>query len=374
MKRGFWVFFVTLAAVFFCQQATAQSFGGIYCRTEFECYQLLSIFEPCPGQIVKSCDAPPEPTPTPTPVVALLMARQVPVTFPDPGHPTFWYGGSVALEAGTYTMWVTVNDAILRFTSNDGVSWSGGRRVLEATAAWEDDGRGVDIFDGYQYGVSNASVLKLPCGYVMGYTAGPAKNTETRGGVGLAYSTDGVIWTKDERNPIFSTIGGETYALSAVSVGAINYLYFSTTGTPAGMESGNYRMMLDSAGRPLPVYPEKLHYSDRAYPLAWDASGCWMIEQSDWGAAGPGVGTLYRGGDCFSKLGNEVGIIDRAVSGHAANMLPFLVNRGPDGRFLGGPPFLFYSSGDTWATWQLQAVSFVSRVLRKVIPRGTAAP
>jgi len=352
-RRPLRVFLALLVGAFLAPAAVAQ-----YCYEGRSCYfaGTLGCAEYERASSVPCPVAMPTPTRTPSPIPSPLTLRSVVVNFPDPGHATFWYGGSAIWNGDRHTAWVTVNDAILRYTSPDGQTWNGGERVLEATVQWEDDDQGIDHWDGFQHGVSNACVLSLPCGYVMGYTAGPYKNTEAKGGIGLAYSDDGVIWVKDPRNPIFATPGGETYALSAVTIREANYLYFTAYGGVRGIERGNYRMALDSAGRPFPVPPEKLRYTQPAYPLAWELSGCWMAEDSAWVSAGPGIVTVYRGGDCISTLGTKVGIIDRTISGYAANMLAFAVNRGPDGRSLGMWSFLLYSTGDAWATWHLQAV------------------
>jgi hypothetical protein len=290
-------------------------------------------------------------------VCGAFAQAPVPVYFPDPGHPTFWYGGSVIFECGSYTAWITVNDAILRFTSSDGVFWLGGQRVLEATAPWENDGMGLDAWGAYQHGVSNACVLHLPGGYVMGYSAGPILG----GGVGLAYSLDGVNWTRDAHNPIYSVSGLPSLALSAVSIHGIPYLYFSSNG-------GVFRLALNSSGAPAAA-PEVTTYPASVYPVAWDDSGCWMVKQGAWVGLAPGSSTLYGGGDCVSMLGIEAGTFNAALSGHAENMMPFLMTRGPTGYPIRAVPIFLYSAGDAWATWQLQAAKLEDPNAERTIKR-----
>ena len=73
-------------------------------------------------------------------------------------------------------------------TSQDGINWTkySGNPILKPTQVWE------------QGSIGYATVIKDSSGYTMTYSNG-------KDGIGLAYSNDGLSWTKDSQNPIFAS-------------------------------------------------------------------------------------------------------------------------------------------------------------------------
>lgn len=336
-----------------------------FCRDGGLCFPVPSPF----GTIEGCAQLSTLPCATPTPAPELPSVLPVPIFMPGFEHPVFYYWGSVIHEGGWYTMWITLNDSIWRFYSSDGRVWTGYGRVLAATESWEDDGLGIDPFEGFQHGISSPSVLRLPSGYVMAYMGGMIPNTETRGGIGLAYSADGIRWQKDPRNPILRNPGGGIYALSMLVIRGEVYFYFSTT--PSSGTGENFRVKLGANGKPL-LYEstQRLPYGGAVYPLGCESCGCWMAELLDFGVAGAGTFTISRCADCFANSnGHQVARVDLSFSGRAANWGPFVADRGPTGEIVSSTPLILYATGDSWASWELQGISLQKLQVRRHLER-----
>ncbi|PLX07456.1 MAG: hypothetical protein C0596_11010 [Marinilabiliales bacterium] len=110
------------------------------------------------------------------------------------GQPT------VLFEEGTIKMWYAGvgNDMKARLcyaTSTDGINWTKHGVVMEVGGDGEWDRGWIDT----------PEVLKVPDGYYLSYYGDTIQQVaETNSAMGSAYSADGITWTKDPENPIFT--------------------------------------------------------------------------------------------------------------------------------------------------------------------------
>jgi hypothetical protein len=104
-----------------------------------------------------------------------------------------WYHGGGYFMGGQGTRYG--NARVGYATSPDGVTWTkySGNPVLDIgpAGAWDDEQ------------VAEPRITKLATGYRLYYT-GRSASTK-RQSLGMATSTDGIIWTKDSRNPILDS-------------------------------------------------------------------------------------------------------------------------------------------------------------------------
>ncbi len=135
-------------------------------------------------------------------------------------------GPSVLNDGGNYKMWFSARDAnavwtIGYATSPDGIVWTKVGKVLDKglVGTWDSEM------------VREPSVILNGGTYKMWY-AGTASWPVFK--IGYATSPNGLVWTKDSGNPIFTgTPGGwdgfEVYAPSVVKDGTTYHMYFSGT-------------------------------------------------------------------------------------------------------------------------------------------------
>lgn len=126
----------------------------------------------------------------------------------DRGHvlnsPSDIYDAFVMIDGTTYKAWINAGGRIYYSTSPDGINWSpnsfpdGNTPVFSADpSTWE----GVYV--------TKVCVLKVGGLYVMWYGAGAP--TDANKGIGAAYSTDGISWTRYPDNPIFHVNDGKAW-------------------------------------------------------------------------------------------------------------------------------------------------------------------
>lgn len=111
------------------------------------------------------------------------------------GNPVFTSGryASVIFDGSTYKMWYETYDYNIGYaTSSDGISWTSynSNPVLTPGPSGSWDG----------FYVSAPSVVFDGSRYIMSYVG--YKDTIFSREIGIAYSSDGVTWTKDPNNPI----------------------------------------------------------------------------------------------------------------------------------------------------------------------------
>ena len=109
-------------------------------------------------------------------------------------------------------------------TSTDGIHWNkyGNNPILTPTKAWENGS------------VRYATVVKDSSGYQMIYSNGSSDDLHSA--FGKAYSSDGINWTKDSRNPIFTVNDVANHWCTKIS-----YPYFIKIGN-------EYRIYYSGAG------------------------------------------------------------------------------------------------------------------------------
>jgi predicted GH43/DUF377 family glycosyl hydrolase len=204
----------------------------------------------------------------------------------------------VVIKVGnTYHMWyvgISVHTiySIGHATSSDGLSWtkdpSNPVFTPEHTNSWE------------QYYVSNPSVIYENGGYTMYYTGG---STTTGRGFGVAYSNDGVTWTRGAENPIIERGNSTEFDDSGINLGCVfveggkKYVFYGgNTGT--NWQIGYGWSESNKAWYTSPVL---------------DASASWPVEWSaiEWDSTSP-LGTSIRfqvatnnGGSTWSFVGPD---------------------------------------------------------------------
>jgi hypothetical protein len=234
-----------------------------------------------------------------------------------PTVPQF-YSPDIMYDDGNYKMWVTAGDRIRLYTSSDGISWVGGQTVFSAQPnTWEDDGGN---FEGYQGGISDPRVVKnVTPGwkYTMYYTAGPV----LRGGMGVAFSNDGMTWTRWNGNPLKTFENGHTFASKNFLINGTHYLYFLGGGSVNS--SPDVRVMRDN-GDGISFTKEKiLIFAGNVYPILYDSqtNSCWLARNNY--AAGVSSGPvsidIFAGSDCFTTNGVKIATISSTETGMISN-------------------------------------------------------
>jgi len=290
------------------------------------------------------------------PAVSSLGVQSISLSFPS--VPQF-YSPDIIYENGIFKMWTTVGDSIRYFTSSDGTTWAGGAIVLSAQAGtWEDDG---GSFEGYTTGLSDPRVIEnVSPGwqYTMYYTGGPDPNTATTGGMGVAFSNDGVNWTRYSGNPVRTFPDGHTFAVQALMIGSQEYVYFFGGGSSTVPPSLRYTTVSSgvnfSSDTVTPL-------GGQVYPIYYDSSSgtCLLGESisSPTVSSGPTDTQLYQGSNCFSTMGQEIADIGSADTGHTSNFDLAANVRSPTGELTPGTGVQFYfASGDQWGDWQPASV------------------
>jgi len=276
-------------------------------------------------------------------------------------------------------MWATVGDRVLYFTSTNGQKWVGANPVFEALpGTWEDDS-GKDSIGGYRTGISDPKVMQNPVGstyrYTMYYTAGHAPNCTSipiqiegcqnlnpqSGGMGVAFSNDGITWTRWSWNPLRRYPGGNTFAGNVVEINGKRYLYFLGGGNQAAGEGPTLRT-LEIIGEGWSYGVERVLTSlgGNTMPLFFDAQAgsCWMAENVDLVGLSPSAINIYNESDCFNKRGTLLAKIDKSMTGFSMNFGAVAVNRSGNGQRILAPSVqLIFATGPGWASWQMASVA-----------------
>lgn len=301
------------------------------------------------------------------------------VTF-DPSVPQF-YSPDIMFDGGVYKMWTTAGDRVRYFTSADGTRWTGGQTVFTAFPdSWEIDGGN---FEGYPGGISDPRVVKgVTPGweYTMYYTGGPLPNTSTHGGLGIAFSNDGVNWTRWTSNPFYRFLGGNSLAGRVITIDDTRYMYFVAGGSyqNGAIQTPPDRHIMKDLGNGYTFSADKtLPFSPNWGILFYDPStrSCWSEETHYTSGvnSGPTSIDIYAGGDCFTTMGTKVAIISSTQTGNTSNFGAYAKEVAPDGSWLGGSTVqLLFSTGNQWGNWQPASVMLTKQ--SAPTPAPTPAP
>ncbi len=296
-----------------------------------------------------------------------------PECFLPPFCGNFFYAPNIIFENEKYKMWATVDDMIFYFESTDGKTWTNGRKIMSAIQTnWENDANcrlvnGVNLCGG----LSNPVVVKgVTSGwtYTMYYTAGPTVNTTTNGGLGVAFSNDGINWTRFSGNPIRRFPGGGTFAANAIKIGTKRYVFFYGGGNFARNDSPPLQAAIDLGnGTNLGQDITTFGGTKTVYPITYDVqtNGCWLYDRgvtgSDWGTAGPTKFQIYKDSNCLTNLGTKVAEINSTLTGNVGNGIAGagIKERDGNGQVVSGLTSLqlYFGSGDVWAGWQPKSVT-----------------
>ncbi len=299
-----------------------------------------------------------------------------PECFLYPHCMNLFYAPNIIFENGTYKMWTTVDDMIFYADSTDGLTWRNGRIVMKAIQTnWENDGICETQANGSTLcgGLSNPVVIKnVTSGwvYTMYYTAGPTVNTSTNGGLGVAFSNDGINWTRYSGNPIRKFVGGGTFAANAMRIGNKRYVFFYGGGNYSQNNAPPLRAAEDlgngtNLGMDIITFGDT-QVSKTAYPIAYDTqtNSCLMYNRgvtgADWGAAGPTKFQIYTGSDCFNNLGTQVAEITPTLTGSSSNGIAGtgIKERDGNGQIIQtGSLRLYFGSGNIWGGWHPESVN-----------------
>ena len=292
------------------------------------------------------------------------------ITFPS--TPQF-YSPDIMYDGGVYKMWTTAGDRVRYYTSQDGITWTGGQTVFSAQpGTWEDNGA---PFEGYQGGISDPRVIKnVTPGwiYTMYYTAGADPNTSTKGGMGVAFSNDGMNWTRWSGNPLKSYPKGHTFVMQNLLINDKHYLYY--LGGGSATQAPDLRVMED-LGNGVSFTDEKILPFNDFYPLLYDpqTNTCWLGQNqySDGVTSGPTSIDIFIGSNCFTTKGVKIATISSADTGNVTNFgaYPKEVTSGEVGRssVQAEGVQLFFSSGNEWGNWQPKSV-FVRKDMSSSTP------
>ncbi len=304
--------------------------------------------------------------------------------YPDPdseycyilGCRHFFYGPNIIAENEKYKMWTTINDMIFYFESTDGRNWTNGRLAMSAIQNnWENSGDCRTSDDTTVCGgLSNPVVVKGVTpgwNYTMYYTGGPTINTQTNGGLGVAFSSDGINWARFSGNPIRRFPGGGTFAANALKIGTKRYVFFYGGGNFAQNDSPPLKAVEDPGdgvhlGADITTFGGVGMPSKTAYPIAYDTGSntCWYYYRDTWGIAGPSSFYIYKGSDCFNNLGTRIAIINQGLTGNIGNGIAGagIKERDGNGQVVSGATNLqfYFGAGDAWAGWQPKSVILAS--------------
>ena len=164
--------------------------------------------------------------------------------YPSPGA---FYRLSVLYEGGnTWKGYGDQGQAIIQYyTSTNGIDWTGVATdllSLYTPSLWQPWESGAGAISPYVFKVNNT--------YVMTYSAGNPRNDHA---IGIAYSGDGINFTKSSANPIFSIDNGvawrtdRTYNSYIMLDDGLWRMYFQ------GNAAGNYSVGMATSEVPLPV-------------------------------------------------------------------------------------------------------------------------
>jgi predicted GH43/DUF377 family glycosyl hydrolase len=164
--------------------------------------------------------------------------------YPSPGA---FYRLSVLYEGGnTWKGYGDQGQAIIQYyTSTNGIDWTGVATdllSLYTPSLWQSWESGAGAISPYVFKVNNT--------YVMTYSAGNPRNDHA---IGIAYSGDGINFTKSSTNPIFSIDNvvawrtDRTYNSYIMLDDGLWRMYFQ------GNAAGNYSVGMATAEVPLPV-------------------------------------------------------------------------------------------------------------------------
>ncbi len=271
-----------------------------------------------------------------------------------------FYSPNIFYENGIYKMWAAAGDRIRYYTSPDSKTWSGGQTVFSARAGtWEDDG---GSYEGITTGISDAKVIKNIGGhaYAMYYTAGTDPNTNSRGGLGVAFSNDGINWTRaNNGNPIRTFSGGHTFSVKNFIIAGKHYLYF--IGGGSATVAPDLRVAQDLGDGVSFTQDKILILGSNVYPLFYDATtnSCWMAQNSGNVASGPTDIKVFAGSDCFTTMGTQVASISSTQTGNASNFGAAAKEVAPDGSRLPNTTNvqLYFASGNQWGNWQPETIT-----------------
>jgi hypothetical protein len=218
--------------------------------------------------------------------------------------------------------------------------------------SWENDG---GHFDNYTTGISDPRIVRNATpgwNYTMYYTAGPAPNNSTYGGIGAAVSNDGVNWTRVSDAPLRSAPGGFTFVIQAITIRGIRYVYYLAGGSAAQVIPPTIHVMQDSGdGIHFVNDHEVTGALSRMYPLYYDAvtDTCLMVDN----LTSPSSFTLYQDSDGFTRIGQAVATISSANTGNPTNFDPMVVQRDVNGQLLrtGGTIEVVMTTGNS-SSWQ----------------------
>jgi hypothetical protein len=141
----------------------------------------------------------------------------------EPGAPTSWEASiddvTMVQEGGGYRLWYMGFDNISTFqlgtaTSDDGITW-----IRDATNPVLGPGTAVD-WDAQ--GIGTFSILERPWAgdYMMAYTASDVVGNL---GIGLAFSPDGITWTKYAGNPVMGPGGPGSWNENGIYVLSLTF-------------------------------------------------------------------------------------------------------------------------------------------------------
>lgn len=247
-----------------------------------------------------------------------------------------------------YWCWATQGDSISLYTSSDRVTWTLYGTVFSALpGTWEDDGNAVaGGLSPTPTGISNFVVSRLRSGQlVAAYTAGRSPASASSGGIGLAYSDDGIHWVRYSQNPILTTNNAFAYVDRLLRLPDRLWLYVHDDAGEVGRVP-----IADPEGTPYGSLVPLPGLVGTAM-LGYDSDGCWSVAGSGWDSSvGFSALTVYRAGDCETYKGDVFSVINASDYGFKGFASVALVETAFEGGLLGGPSLLL-AVGNSWGAW-----------------------